>query len=145
MKKIIITLITVAAIILFFFTGCDKYHRDRYTGTWEFVVKIDSAQFDYDLHCWIPLGLDSFFYSGKIIHGKYNDELIIQYTEQNEVTVWVNHNGNLWTSVYPIVGNIRHGYFDGNDKIYLELSRSRYGGILSNHFIEGIKKERRKK
>ena len=83
-------------------------------------------------------------YLGKIIQGNYNDELIIQYTEQNEVIAWINHNGNLWTSIYSIAGSDgRHGYFEGKNKMYLTLSYSRFGGFHTNHFIEGNKKERR--
>ena len=141
MNRITITM-AVAAILLLFFMGCDKDIRNRYTGDWEFVTKIDSSQFDYELNKWIPLGY-VISYSGKIIHGKNNDELIIQYTAQNEVTVWVNHNGNLWTSVYPIsTGGDRHGYFEEKDKMYLTLHYSKYGGFLTSHIIEGTKKER---
>ena len=114
-----VTLILAAiTIILLFFTSCDKDIRNRYTGDWEFVTKIDSVQFDYDSNNWISLGFDTISFFGKIIRGEHNDELIIQYTEQNEVTVWVNHNGNLWTSVYTIAGvDNRHGYFEEKNKM----------------------------
>ena len=140
MKKIKLTIATTA-ILLLFFTGCDKDIRNKYIGDWEFITKIDSAQFDYDLNDWIPLGFDTISYFGKITRGKYNDELIIQYTKQNEVTVWINHNGNLWTSLY----GTSSGCFEGKDKMYLTLSCSKYGGFGTDYFIEGTKKEGRKK
>ena len=145
MKRITIQLAAII-IILLFISGCDKDIRDKYVGDWEFITKVDSAQFDYDLNDWIPLGFDSVFYEGRIILGKFDDELIIQYTERDEVTARINHNGNLWTSVYSIAGtNSRHGYFEENNKMYLTLYYFKYGGFSSHHFIEGTKKRKEKK
>jgi len=139
MKKVRLILATTLTVLLCF-TGCDKDIRGKYVGDWEFVTEIDSNQFDYDLYKWILLGFDTISYSGKIIYGEHNDELIIQYTEQNEVTAWVNHNGNLWTSVYRTSTRSRHGYFEETNKMYLTLSYSKYGGFLTDHYIIGTKK-----
>jgi hypothetical protein len=141
------TTLVLSSIVttLLFLSSCDKDIRNRYTGDWEFLTKIDSAQFDYEINEWIQLGFDTIAYFGNITQGKNNDELIIRYTEQNEVTAWVNHNGNIWTPIYSTSTGSRHGYFEEKDKIYLNLSYFKYGGFLTNHYIEGNKKERRKK
>ena len=65
MKKIKITVVAVTVVALVFFTGCDKYHRDRYTGTWSFVTVLNSFFFDPNPENWYN-NWDTIYYVGKI-------------------------------------------------------------------------------
>jgi hypothetical protein len=97
MKKLTTTL-AIIAILLLSFTSCDKYHRDRYIGTWDFVTTKTLLQ--YDSGKYVPIESDTIYYTGKIIPENLEYELIIQFTEDEEIRTSLTKEGELWQS-YP--------------------------------------------
>jgi len=153
MKKI--TAITAIILIMFFIMGCDKYHRDRYTGTWEFVVEKYIYEYD-DLGEYVQTVHDTTFsYIGKISLGNYEKEIKIRYAEESEISVNIDEDGSFWSSpelcdgigkdigMYGKFENNKdlHFYLDFFDK--LEIS----GKYVSTRYegIKGTKKGRRSK
>ena len=146
MKKIKITLaVLISTITLLFFASCNKFHRDKYVGNWDFVTV--QSTFDNDMYKW---KLDTIYYVSTITEGKENDELIICCKEENgEFNLLMlrvdmrgklyqkedsnSSDGNTHRSYYPI------GQFEGKDKVHIEL----YGGATEHRgtTIDGIRKE----
>ena len=107
---------------MFLFMGCDKYHRDRYTGDWDFVT--EKNQYKYNVN--EPIKSDTIYYFGKIYHGNDENTLIIQCTENDKVPTSVDKKGILWES-YPTSYATCHqcslGRFETKDKISLDCYR----------------------
>jgi hypothetical protein len=120
MKKITIALIATVTI-LFSFTGCDKYHRDRYTGTWEFeTVKIYySGSYDTEL---IEVKRDTIYYTGKISLGHSEDELIIQYAENDEINARLDYETYIYNSTLECDGKYPFGKFENKNKLNFRLN-----------------------
>jgi len=131
MKKIGILLITAIVIILFCFTGCDKYRRNKYTGTWEFTVLRYS---NFDANSGSALTLDTIYHLGKISYGSAEDELSIEYTESNSVVLRVTRCGRLFK--FPIENY--SGNFYGVDTISLSIWRNESRGQIGES-IYGLK------
>jgi len=145
MKKITIQLATII-IILFFISGCDKYHRDRYTGTWEFETVrtfINIHPYDFEV-----VRTDTVYYTGKIILGNLENYLHIQYTNEDEIDVWIDKEGYISSNACPTGGKYSCGQFESKDKMHLQLLWGHlvvYNGDtdLRSDYIVGIKNERR--
>lgn len=74
----------IAAIILFFIIGCDKYHRNRYTGTWDFVTTKTWYTSQGNGSEPTIIKSETIYYTGKISLGTSEKEIIIRYTENDE-------------------------------------------------------------
>ena len=137
MKKI--TIKTAAIILLLFLImGCDKYHRDRYTGNWDFVTKRNIYTFDGSEYVFDRS--DTIYYSGKITSGNLENQIIINYTENDEITASIDDDGTtVWTNYYPCA-RCPSGSFEKKDKVSLNLViyNKIYGRI--NDKITGRKK-----
>jgi len=155
MRKIIITLIAITVLLLFF-TSCDKYHRDRYTGTWEFETK----QLYYNRcdtntpPCDNPpfgnlIKKDNIYYTGKITLGSGDNALIIQYTENDKIEAWVDKDGYIFSKADFYHGKYSTGEFAGKNKMNLlliwGLGTLPFGGDTDNRIdqIVGTKKGRK--
>jgi len=119
MKKITTTL-TAIILMIFLIMGCDKYHRDRYTGTWDFVITKYIHEYD-DLGIFVKTEYDTIYsYTGKIKLGNYENNLIIQYSENDEIIVHVDNDGSFRT--YSIPPDISvGGKFEDRKNIYFYL------------------------
>jgi len=89
-KHFIFVLIAVAVL----FTTCKKDDDccAKYIGDWDFVTVvsiIENSTF---------IVKDTIYYSGTIIRGNDKNHLIIQFTENNVITVHVI-SGNLWLAI----------------------------------------------
>lgn len=134
MKKIIIPLMAITTI-LFFFTSCDKYHRDRYTGIWEFETEIMLQKFDYDSGNYIQIECDTLYFLGKVSQNEAADELEIEYKKNHFIVLKVNTCGKL----YGFSHNDFCGEFYDEDKIYLFLDWWDEAGMLKTERINGSK------
>ena len=128
MKKNTLTLVIATVVILFFFTGCDKYHRNRYTGTWDFVterVYYNAIGSDVEKR-------ETVYYKGKIIKSEsenLENGLLIQYTAENEVYAWVEKNEDKIVYLYTLNGEFAGKYPSGkidDNNLYLNLYRGLY-------------------
>jgi len=83
----------------------------------------------YNSHC------DSLTHIGQIKYGSFENELLIEYSNDSSVTLRIDKEGVL--SKFPT--NYCHGEFEGKDKLQLHL---RWGGLGSGiiHDVEGDKK-----
>ncbi|MCL2291025.1 MAG: hypothetical protein FWC34_10060 [Bacteroidetes bacterium] len=123
MKKIKIPLIAAAIIMLFVFTGCDKYNRDKYAGNWDFTVE--------RIHCkknslgdFLEIGRETIFYSGKITLGSSENTLILHYTERDKVDIRIDKEANMYSEV-----GVHFGKFS-NNYLYLNLHWDNYVGFV---------------
>ena len=111
-KNIVIFFTTV--IILFFFAGCEKEHRNKYVGDWEFVTEKCTRKNNEIVK------RDTVYYSGKISLGNSENSLIVQYTESDELEMYVDKDGTL--SHYCGLGSLcEHGNFEGKNKVYFAI------------------------
>lgn len=133
MKKITITLAAATVAILLLFTGCDKYHRDRYVGYWDFVTEKRTYSDDFEI-----IKRDTINYLGKISNGKYENEIIIHYTNNDEITIHVDTKGNLYSICEG--GYCKCGNFTKKDKIYFNTKSPNSYDISETHYVNGIKK-----
>lgn len=141
MKKITTTLIAAVTILLSF-TGCDKYHRDRYTGIWEFETTVKLFNTNEE-----TIDEDTIYYSGKISLGVSENQLIVKYTENDEVIVWLDEDENVFSASASNGGKFPCGYFTEKNKVFFILGWYNYDEGLAvgseNHIVQGIKKGRR--
>jgi len=136
MKKIAITFAAATVVILLLFTGCDKYHRDRYIGNWDFVT--EKSQLQYDSNELIKS--DTIYYSGKIYSGNDDNTLIIQCTKNDRVPAYIDNKGILWISFPTFYGTCHKcplGKFEKKDKITLDFYRFWEEDIKSHYQITG--------
>lgn len=144
-------------ILLLFFAGCDKYHRNRYVGDWDFVTLKAICIYD-DFGELMEIKRDTVFYSGNIKCGdEYENELIIQYTVTDVLHASIEYNannearliggpslmgGHSSTGSAPFIGG-----FDNNNQVHFNLSWKEQD--KSNNYVSwsitGKKIERRKK
>lgn len=129
-----ITKFILFALILLI--GCEKVstdYRDKYLGNWFFSIEkikfsgIDSSS-NFSEH-------DTVFYTGKISYGGGKNEINIQYTESESITLTTDESGKI--SGFP--NHYCRGEFEGVNKINLYLRRGGLGGYLT-HIVEGVKK-----
>ncbi|MCL2313023.1 MAG: hypothetical protein FWC41_11155 [Firmicutes bacterium] len=147
MKKNTIQLATII-IILFFFCGCGKYHRDRYIGTWDFVTERVFSEYDEKENVVIELNRDTIYYVGTISLGNSEGYLLIEYSENEDVLVWLDEDGYMYTHLGSIFG-YSSGLFDSNKKMHLTLRWSEFTDLgfydTKRCHISGTKKKGGKK
>jgi hypothetical protein len=112
-------ILSVTAILLFFFAGCEKDIRDKYVGDWDFVTK---EEYHKDR---VIIGIDTIYYTGKISLGNDEHTLIIKYTEEDGINVLIDSEGNLYAPTTnspstPGSGPPSTGCFNGENKLYLK-------------------------
>jgi len=107
--------LTIVAVL---FTKCKKEEEDycaKWIGDWDFVTIVR----DY----YNTVVYDTIYYSGKIIRGNSKDELIFQYTPDDEILTEIFNNGGIFVPSCPCAGHsgwrCARGYFEGNDKVDL--------------------------
>jgi len=131
MNRVTLVLAT-SIILLLFFTGCDKYHTNRYIGDWDFVtIKHDTIK------------SDTIYYSGKISLGNYENALIIQYTKDDEIAATLIENRDIVIPKYNCAkGVCTHGKFEEKNKMNLSFGWTYGGGKSWSHNIVGTKKKK---
>ena len=155
MKKNTLPLVIATVVILFFFTGCDKYHKNSYIGTWEFVT--ERTLYDASsLPPYVPIEINTFVHLGTINLGDKEDALMIKYSENDEIRVWFDDYADgrgsytkktLWSLKSPCP-RCPSGEFESRNKINLRLLGNFYCDnegniILISENINGTKKSRR--
>jgi len=139
MKKLTTTITAATVAILLLFTGCDKYHRDRYTGTWDFVTEINSCSFDGSGN-FIVEKREIVYYTGAITLGDLENELIIQYTESNKIIAGIGSDGKtLWTNYDPGPSTPSGGFDKNIIQLFLRYPGGDYEQIVYD--IYGTKKK----
>ena len=144
MKKIKITLAVVTgAMMLLFFTGCEKtFDRNQCIGDWDFVTHKSL----YDEALYVYLSDTTIYYTGQISLGDTENELIIKYTENNEIIVKTTPKGDLYAPTThsppcPGVGPSPNGYFEGENKLHLTPDYRVGISHREDHNIIGTKKK----
>jgi len=142
MKKITLSL-AIAIVILLFFSGCDKDIRDKYIGDWDFITEFKTEKciyFDGYLHELEIIREDTIYFSGKIILGNSENELLFHYTQNDDISTFINKNGGIYVPDYPCPGSAcTRGNFEGNNKVYLYFGWN-YGDSIQSQSIIGTKK-----
>lgn len=84
-------LILILTVITQFLFSCskEKDYRDKYIGNWNFEVR--RIEFSGDS----ILFNDTINYMGNITYGSSDNDIAIQYTEEDVVTLTVDEEGNL--------------------------------------------------
>lgn len=119
---------------LLIFISCKKKpfnYRNKFLGDWEF--KVERSEFNTD-----SIGYhynDTLIYTGKIKYGSNDDELLIEYSNENSITIKIDKEDNL--SGLP--NAYCNGEFIGKDKIHLFLRWGGLGGGIT-HIVDGEKK-----
>jgi hypothetical protein len=138
MKKLT-TIAAATLLIIFLMMSCDKdkYHRDRYIGDWDFVTKINYFKSVNDNAIGIILEKsDTIYYLGKITYGTFENDILIQYTDNDEIFAYIdNDKKTLWTEAYPFPKS-PSGFFEENNKIFLNLVVYYNQNKFINHSIE---------
>ncbi len=130
MKRYIFYFVVMATLGLFF-SNCKKDLRCDYLGEWDFRVERykDNADFiGQHEH-------DTIFYTGKIMKGNDDIELIIKYTKDNQLLTTVLDDGTLDDlPTHYCTGMFKN---ESNIEIYLK-----WGGLGGGtvHVIDGVKK-----
>jgi len=147
MKKIT-KIITATAVILLLFGGCKKDDiRDKYTGDWDFITEKATYEQD-DLNNYELVRKDTVYYSGKINLGNLEDQLIIQFTENDEVLVAIDTKGKIWQafpSYYLTCHKCAFGEFEKKDKMYLDRIHQVNEKGLIGYYVNGTKMKGGKK
>jgi hypothetical protein len=148
-----VKLIVAAIGILLFFAGCDKYHRNRYVGDWDFVTERIFYNKDTNSEYYIiEQERDTVYYSGKIKLGSAENRIIIKYTENDEVNTWLRISDDKRAFIHneeagDMLGKYPSGEFENKNKMYLNLQWGRYC-VYDGHYdfrhdiIVGTKKGR---
>jgi len=133
-----------------FFTGCkkDEYYRDRYIGNWDFVTERTILQYDSNTGNYVRIGDDTIYYLGKIISGNLDYELIIQFTENDEIILAVaDKKGTLCLPLpnpYRSFHGSSIGGFEKKDKIFLEnIYRNHEIDVRILYSVKGTKKSKK--
>ena len=147
MKKLTTTITAATVAILLLFTGCDKYHRDRYTGTWDFVTerRFLNVTDSYNL---IEIKRDTVYHLGKIIFGNLENELIFQYTEFDEVIAWIDEERYIYSVAGVMLGKYPCGRFENKYELRFDLHWGEFvsfEGESDRRYdcITGVKKRRK--
>jgi len=120
MKKNSITILTVIILIFFFIIGCDKYHRDRYTGTWEFITERKYYNVDDNSYELVEIKRDTVYYIGKITMSNNENQIIIQYTKNDEINAGIDKDGYIYHET-NWGGKYAAGQFVNSKKLHLRL------------------------
>ena len=139
MKKITKILTTIAAILLLF-SGCKKDDiRDKYIGDWDFVT--EKTRYNN-----IPLESDTIYYLGKISLGNLNEELVIKFTQDDEIIASISDKV-LYTDITDYGKKYPCGHFERKDKVFIHLKWfiKDTNGNFDYYNIVGTKNERRQK
>jgi hypothetical protein len=136
MKNLIKTLVT-SLIILSLFSACDKYHIDRYVGDWEFMTIESRMQFNTSGGI-IWRESDTIYYSGQIIAGDKEQDILIKYTENDLLSSFIDTEGEIYLYDYPCAGGYcARGRFEENNKVNIA-----YGWDDNwSHIIVGTKQK----
>lgn len=119
---------------LIFIIGCKKEpfdYRNKFLGDWEFKVErteLNTDSIGYYYH-------DYFTYVGQIKYGSNDDELLIEYSDDNSIMLKIDKEDVL--SNFPT--HYCSGEFDGKDRIHLYLKWGGLGGGVT-HIVDGEKK-----
>ena len=148
MKAIIISLVSM--VILLFFSGCDKYHRNKYIGSWYFITERIYYNEDYNSTALIEVKRDTVYYIGKITLGNYDSDLTFKYTDKDEVVIWIDEDENISSRAGYMFGKYPSGEFKSKNKLYLELRWGQYVPFEGENdfrfdYIHGSKKKGDKK
>ncbi|MGV6861311.1 MAG: hypothetical protein ACWA41_06040 [Putridiphycobacter sp.] len=106
-------------------------YRNKFLGDWEF--KVDRKEFNTD-----SIGYhyhDSLTFLGQIKYGSGDNDLLIEYSGDNSITLKIDKEDEL--SDFPTL--YCNGQFDENDKIHLYLRWGGLGGGIT-HVVDGEKK-----
>jgi len=92
MKSSQFTKLIITFVLLILWSNCtkDSLDLDNYIGNWNFKVTIDSrtTPASIEVH-------DTTYYIGTIIRGETKDELKVQYSDTNIITVHLKDDGTL--------------------------------------------------
>jgi hypothetical protein len=115
--------LAVAAICVTLFSTCekDKKHvekpdyRDQWVGDWDFVVERGFCSRDSGM-----TRIDTIYHSGTIMFGNEEWQIIIKYTENNEIVAYVNDYGQICNpdQVYGIY-SFSGDFIENNNNVYL--------------------------
>ena len=119
MKKLTTTITAATVAILLLFTGCDKYHRDRYIGNWDFVTGIERYQLDSITEKYVLIGCDTIYYLGTVTNGKYENYLLVEYIENHYEEVMIDKYGTIYITCPGEM--CKRGNFEGKDSVHFRL------------------------
>jgi len=132
-RESLIFLFLLNSMLIFFSCG-DKEpidYRDKFLGQWDFEVEI------YSFTAGNPpeTTSDTRHHTGLISYGTTDNEILIQYLPNSNVTLVVTDTGQLEN--FPTF--YCHGSFEGTEILHMYL---RWGGLNTyfSHTIEGRKK-----
>jgi hypothetical protein len=114
--------------------SCNKKpfdYRNKYIGDWEFnidITEFNTSSVGYYYH-------DSLTYMGQIKYGNEDDNLLIEYSSNNSITLKIDKENILTGFPTAYCG----GEFDGNNKLHLYLRWGGLGGRIT-HVVDGEKK-----
>lgn len=117
----------------FLFSNCEKEkadYRGNYTGNWEF--KVNRIEVNTD-----SIGFyknDSLVFAGTIKNANSKNEITIQYTKDNVITLGINETGELSNFPTSYCG----GEFQGTTNLDIYLRWGGQGGGIT-HSIKGKK------
>ena len=120
--KNLTTTLAIIAILLLSFISCDKYHRNRYTGIWDFVTVTKTEKLLRNDGTILSVEYDTVYYLGSISEGEDKSVLIIKYTENDEMSYSLKKDRRKYDPARDGEGAlIRDSYiqFDGEDKVRL--------------------------
>ena len=149
MKKITLNLLVAAVAVLCLFSGCDKYHRDRYTGTWEFTTEMVYFNISDDFSETYIIKRDTVFYIGKISLTDCDFALNIQYTEWDKTNISIDKEGVIYHASAVMWGrDATAGQFESRNKMLLNIYWGHcipFEGVSKyrTEYIRGTKKGRR--
>ena len=128
-----INLLSLLFFLCLIFVSCKKKpfdFRNKIIGDWEFRVNRSELNTD-------SLGYhhqDLLTYQGNIKYGSEKDEITIEYTPENSITLKMDKEKQL--SGFPT--HYSGGHFIGTDSLYLYLRWGGLGGGIT-HIVEGKK------
>ena len=132
--------LAIVAICVTLFSTCKKDkedYRDKWVGEWDFVV---------EKFWWVggeETENDTLYYSGKISLGDNDNDLYVEYIDNDTLNLIVNEDGEL--SVYDENYHYHaEGQFERKNKVHFKFHGGGLGGG-STYTVDGIKKEGGKK
>jgi hypothetical protein len=92
MKNKLASFVILSIVIIL--SACEKKpfdYRNKYIGKWDFVVERREFSMDTnDTHYW-----DTISYQGKIDYANGENNLLVQYTADDTITIEVDKDGNI--------------------------------------------------
>lgn len=119
-------------VILLVLGGCKKKpfdYRNKYIGDWKFNVHIIEQNMD-------SVGSnvnDTFVYVGNIEYGTSSDEILINYTSDDDVMLEIDKNGVVTTNL-----GFGHCTFISDENVEIKLNWGGLGAYVI-HEISGLK------